>query len=53
MCDGNYLYPTKGGAPTMCRAIILVCGNKDPAILYPNAWPYFEARFTVINLGVL
>ena len=50
MCDGNYLYPSKGGAAVKCKAIILICGNKDPRQLYPNAWPYIEARFNILCL---
>lgn len=53
MCDGTYLYPVKGGDPTVCPAIILICGNKDPKALYPNTWQFIDARFTVIDLGVL
>lgn len=52
MCDGNYQYPTKGGAAVMCKSIILVCGNKDPRDLYPNAWQYVDARFNVICLDL-
>jgi len=51
MCDGNYQYPVKGGASTkLKKPYILICGNKDPKDLYPNAWKYIEARFQVINL---
>ena len=50
MCDGTYLYPSKGGAAVKCKATILACGNKDPRQLYPNAWPYIEARFNIICL---
>lgn len=38
MCDGTYLYPQKGGLAKQVPAIILICGNKDPQELYPNAW---------------
>lgn len=51
MCDGTYQYPFKGGAAKSVAAIIVICGNKHPAELYPNAWQYIEARFKVVNLG--
>jgi len=50
MCDGHYPYPTKGGAPIQTKANIVICGNKSPQEMYPNAWKYIEARFIVINL---
>ena len=50
MCDGNYLYPSKGGAPTYNKACILICGNKKPEEMYPNAFKYIEARFNIICL---
>jgi len=50
MCDGNYLYPSKGGAPTYNKACILICGNKKPQEMYPNAFPYIEARFNIVCL---
>lgn len=51
MCDGNYGYPSKGGVPVVLnKPFILICGNRNPADLYPNAWDYLEARFNVINL---
>jgi len=28
----------------------MICGNKDPQVLYPQAWQYIEARFNVICL---
>ncbi|AXQ65984.1 MAG: replication protein [Cressdnaviricota sp.] len=52
MCDGTYLYPTKGGTAKQVRGtILLVCGNRDPKDVYPEAWPYIEARFTVKKVG--
>jgi hypothetical protein len=51
MCDGNYQYPGKGTSSTrLKKPYILICGNKNPEDLYPNAWQYIKARFIVINL---
>lgn len=51
MCDGNYQYPTKGGQSIkLNKPTLLICGNKHPMDLYPNAYKYIEARFIVINL---
>lgn len=50
MCDGHYPYPVKGGAPINSKANLIICGNKSPAEMYPNAWKYVEARFNVLNL---
>jgi hypothetical protein len=50
MCDGNYLYPSKGGHAIKIKACILICGNKRPQDLYPNAFKYIEARFNIICL---
>jgi len=50
MCDGNYMYPSKGGHAVKCSATILMCGNKDPKELYPKAWKYIDARFNVLCL---
>ncbi|AXH74716.1 MAG: hypothetical protein [Cressdnaviricota sp.] len=50
MCDGNYLYPNKGGAPTCIKACILICGNKRPEEMYPKVFKYIEARFNIIEL---
>lgn len=50
MCDGNYQYPVKGGTATAVKATILLCGNKNPEQLYPNAWQYIHARFNVVCL---
>lgn len=51
MCDGTYQYPSKGGQSIkLNKPYILICGNKHPEELYPNAYKYIEARFTVINL---
>lgn len=51
MCDGTYQYPFKGGAAKSVPAVIIICGNKHPQELYPNAWQYIEARFKVVDLG--
>jgi len=52
MCDGNYMYPVKGSSSTkLKKPYLVVCGNKNPAELYPNAWKYLEARFNVIDLS--
>lgn len=49
MCDGTYMYPTKGGASTRIREpIIIICGNKDPAEMYPNCYKFLEARFVML-----
>lgn len=53
MCDGTYLYPQKGGSAKSVTAHIIVCGNKHPRDLYPNTWNFIEARFNVIELGVV
>jgi len=50
MCDGNYLYPSKGGSATKNKGCILICGNKRPEEMYPNAFKYIEARFNIICL---
>lgn len=34
----------------MFETILLVCGNKHPREVYPNAFPLIEARFNIINL---
>ena len=52
MCDGNYMYPVKGSSSTkLKKPYLVVCGNRNPAELYPNAWKYLEARFNVIDLS--
>jgi hypothetical protein len=49
MCDGTYQYPSKGGASTRIKEpIIIICGNKDPSEMYPNAYQFLEARFVVL-----
>jgi len=55
MCDGTYQYPNKGGVPAMENMILIVCGNASPENIYPNAFPYIEARFNIICVddGVL
>ncbi len=51
MCDGTFQYPSKGTHPVQLKKpYIMVCGNKSPETLYPNAWKYLEARFNVICL---
>ena len=50
MCDGTYLYPRKGGAPTCGKFTLLICGNKHPNEIYPNTYQYISARFNVIEL---
>ena len=52
MCDGTYIYPFKGGAGiTLQEPILIVTGNRNPQELYPNAWPFIQARFNVFQLG--
>lgn len=51
MCDGTFSYPLKGGQAKQVAAVIICCGNKHPRDIYPNAWPFVEARFNVIELG--
>jgi len=51
MCDGTYMYPAKGSAPQQITdPLILICGNRDPAVIYPNAYQYIEARFHVLQV---
>lgn len=50
MCSGNSVIKVKFQADIMMDAIILVCGNKHPREVYPNAFPLIEARFNIINL---
>ena len=52
MCDGTYQYPQKGGPAKTIAAYIIICGNKHPAEVYPNHWPFIQARFNVHELGV-
>ena len=52
MCDGTYIYPFKGGAGiTLQEPILIVTGSRNPQELYPNAWPFIQARFNVFQLG--
>lgn len=48
MCDGTYQYPKKGGNPVQADMILLICGNAHPENVYPNAYPFIEARFNVV-----
>lgn len=49
MCDGTYQYPSKGGASIRLKQpTIVICGNKNPEEMYPNAFKYIEARFNVL-----
>jgi hypothetical protein len=50
MCDGNYQYPVKGGYPVQVKAVLLICGNKNPKELYPKAHMFLEARFNVLEI---
>jgi hypothetical protein len=49
MADGTYMYPVKGGVPTLPSRppVLIVCGNKHPAEIYTKSWPFIEARFNV------
>lgn len=48
MCDGTYQYPNKGGIAKRPEPYIMICGNKDPKIMYPNTIQFLEARFEII-----
>ncbi len=49
MCDGTYMYPSKGGQSIkLTKPTILVTGNKDPREVYPNTYALIEARFNVM-----
>lgn len=51
MCDGTYKYPRKNSTPVVLpNIILLVCGNKNPEEVYPNAFQFIEARFNIIQL---
>ena len=50
MCDGTYSYPNKGGNPVVQEMVLLVTGNAHPERIYPNAFPYIEARFNIIDV---
>lgn len=51
MCDGTYAYPNKGGTARIVNyPYVIICGNKNPAKLYPNAFKFLEARFNVVNV---
>lgn len=51
LCDGASPIPVKGGqAITPKKPVVIVCGNKHPQDLYPNAWKFIEARFNVHNV---
>lgn len=51
MCDGTFCYPGKGDtAMQATQTTLLICGNKSPEVIYPNAWQFIRARFNVINL---
>ena len=40
--------PVKGESAIECPAVTcIVVGNKHPRDVYPNAYPYIEARFHV------
>jgi len=52
MCDGTYIYPFKGGAGIRLQdPCLIITGNRDPKELYPNAWPFIQARFNVFQLN--
>jgi len=50
MADGTYQYPQKGEEATGADVIMLVTGNKHPAQIYTETYPYIEARFNVLNI---
>lgn len=52
MCDGTWMYPTKGGSPVQLdEPILLVCSNKPPEEVYPNQYPLINVRFSSIELS--
>ncbi len=52
MCDGTWKYPFKNGtASALSKPLIIICGNKHPAKVYPNAFEFLEARFNVIEVS--
>lgn len=51
MCDGHWQYPFKGGSAVLLeKPILLVCSNKPPEEVYPNAYPLIKVRFVVVEL---
>lgn len=51
MCDGTWMYPSKGGNPVqLVDPIVLIGSNKPPEEVYPNCYPLINARFVVIEL---
>jgi len=52
MCDGTYIFPFKGGAGVRLQnPTLIITGNRNPEVLYPQAWPFIQARFNVFQLG--
>jgi len=51
MCDGTWMYPTKGGSPTrLVEPLIMICSNKPVEEVYPNVFALINARFLSIEL---
>lgn len=50
MCDGSYQYPRKGEEAIKKDMLIIICGNQDPKLVYPNQFDKIEVRFNIINL---
>lgn len=50
MCDGTYMYPSKGGDAKQINPIIILCANKPIHMVYPNAFAFVEARFEEIEI---
>lgn len=50
MCDGTYQFPSKQSNAARVEMIIILCSNKPPHMIYPNAFQYIEARFNVVKL---
>lgn len=55
MCDGTYIYPSKGGA--QCRLkepTLIIMSNCAPENVYTKCWDaiqyFFEARFVVTEI---
>ena len=47
MCDGTYQYQIKFQKSIMLEPIVICCGNKHPQEVYPECFPYIQARFNV------
>ncbi len=50
IADGTYMIPSKGEDAERHSFIVIICGNKHPEWVYPNTYPFIEARFNVIEV---